>query len=126
SAPRRLGELLRGGDSPRREHAHATARAQLLPVERAHVGPQGARGFHGRRARAALRERGPAPLLRQRDLSRPGRRTRDPWLRAREPLLLRQAARRARAGGARAPRRAGAWTDVLRPAPASGARARTA
>ena len=80
-------------DSPGREHADAAARAQLLPVERPDVGAQATRGADEHRARAALQQRRADGGLRQRDLSRPGRRARGARLRAREPVLFRQAAR---------------------------------
>ena len=69
---------------------------------------------------------GPDERVHQRDLSRPGRQPRDARLRSREPVLLRQAARRAAAARSRAAGRDRARSVLLRSAPASGARARAA
>ena len=108
---------------PGRQHAHDAARAQLLPLQQADVHAQDPRGADVARARAAAQQRRDHARVRQRDLSRPGRRPCGARLRPREPVLFRQAADRARRARDRAVGRDRARAVVLRSAPQPRARA---
>ena len=117
----RAGQIEQGGSTLTQQ----LVRSYFLDSRQTLVA-QGARGGHGDGARCALQQGGSHERLHQRDLPRPGRRPRHPRLRAREPVLLRQAARGARpvGGGAAGGDRARAL--LLRPAPPPGPRARAA
>src|SRR5207248_2154884 len=105
--PGRFADAARTADRAGREHPHAAAGAKLLPQHATDVHAQDSRSDHGDGAGCALHQGGSHERLHQRDLPRPGRRSRHSRLRARQPVLFRQAARRARPLGGGAPRRGG-------------------
>ncbi len=115
---RRVGEPARRADRAGRLDAHAAAGQELLPRQPPHARAQAGGSDDGVAARSALREAGPDERVHQRDLSRPGRQPRGARLRPGEPVLLRQAARRAAAARSGAARRDRARSVLLRSAPA--------